>query len=1636
MGEIWQPAVTESLEAYLNECLVSPQSDKCINARSTSPIQTFCIPAGEGAKCRQVRDALEDFLVASRCDRQCVLVALGGGVVGDLVGFVASTFLRGVRWVYVPTSLLSMVDSSVGGKTAINSAAGKNLFGSFYPAHLTLVSISFLGTLSVRELRNGFAEVVKSALLCGKTSFFDQVELLAPSLRSAESARRIPDSVWHEIILQSISLKMLLIQGDLTESQNGSRCLLNLGHTVGHALEYTYDLLHSSYERRSNAKFGCLGSTYTDTSYSDQVPSPDYLLHGEAVSIGLVAEGRISRRLGILQPSLLQRMQHVLTSCGLPITSPSSLFFEDHYEEFSFREKKHDSNLSRFISFLYRDKKNQNSEIKVVLLERLGMCCKSSPRYVSLDLILWSVNCTAWHVGIGQDIIPKEIHITPPGSKSISNRALAIAFLGGTKCTLHGLLYSVDTLLMIEALKKLSHFLQQHSTPKSDKKNSADSEQCSRVFTFPFRFHSLDDTITVQGHSPHDWSFDDFNMNAMSSSSLNLYVGNSGIVSRFLLPICLLYFSSWELGVAASDEDYREEICSRDVSTTIKSSKHRKGQNKNYSYTQITGCQRMNQCRPIFPLLKVLHDLGARFSCLEDGEYDSSSTNEPLDASRLHFPLRMYPSFDLQHRLESLQRTLDIDVSLSSQYLSSLLIVSPFLCNQPHTTPSPSPLLLRAFGFPNKLSHPLQHTSSSLSSMNLNTPAQHCTDEQQPHTPSPTPLPLPPPLPYVNMTLSVMRDFGFDITPTWDTPTQTLSYSIPTPSAYHSPGTYFIEPDATSASYWMALAVLHPCGPTVVIPGLGTASRTQGDLAFATTVLRPLGCEVRMEARKVVVSSNGGNGLRSNTGFCIDMGALSDTFMTAAVLLCGITRGSVVSNDEGFVSLVHRITGIASQRLKESNRIQAMVTELRKLGVHAQETDDGIDIHSKSFASMRQSQPIYCYGDHRIAMSFAILSCRIPGGLTIVDPWCVEKTYPEFWDHLNRIFHLSLKASGTDAIESSLSSSFVGLGDALGKPRGMKTCRVPEFRTPQNTVLHLVPYNNFIDLKNLRACVRVLCELNRTQGWNLLDLSESSWKLVTNEPNIFLNFKSELAKLPAQHPKVTQNVTLILCPPLFDSELWSSLLFRPADTSSNVSFFDSTLESVLRPVRQLSCSTLVLDDYGINHLSEKALSEMRKATSYEYLILGFSKSENSSVKCKSDFSIESNVNILERFLNFISSTKRWDSQCLRSSHMLSLTLPTYNFSSEQHLKRDFPRLVAGCDVVELRADLLEDSATGIQNVAKEIQYLRFLTPDLYLLFTVRSVQQGGKFVGTTEHYAKLISLALRYGCEFVDIEHASLSPQRFDDGNRDAFCILSLAQSYSLPQHFPLVTLIVGSYHDPSITFSELNILDVVFSLLQSGCDIVKIVLGLSRPSDQYRFQQLLSSVLHNRLPFLAVSSASGGALSRILGTILSPVTHELLPFPAASGQLTLHAMNQLRAQLGLTLPGTFYVVGDQISYSYSPTLHRTAFHVLGLPHSYHVVDCPDFDQAWGQLLEDPTFRGASITIPHKEKAFQMLRNVSPHAQIIGCINTIARKYGSVDEADAFYGENTDWVAIFRFLRHWHLQRCSGIIILPCEFLS
>ena len=270
------------------------------------------LPDGEAYKNTETLNLIYDALLKNRCERSTTLIGLGGGVIGDLTGFAAATYLRGVPFIQIPTTLLSQVDSSVGGKTGINHPLGKNMIGAFYQPKLVLADIDTLQTLPPRELSAGVAEVIKYGLI-RDADFFDWLEVNVRKLMALD------EGVTMYAIYRSCQNKAEVVAAD--EHETGERALLNLGHTFGHAIENAMG-------------YGVW-------------------LHGEAVAAGIILAADLSQRMGWLNAEQLSRIHALLSAANLPLNAPNL-------------------GTKKYLNLIANDKKVECGKIRLVLQQGIG----------------------------------------------------------------------------------------------------------------------------------------------------------------------------------------------------------------------------------------------------------------------------------------------------------------------------------------------------------------------------------------------------------------------------------------------------------------------------------------------------------------------------------------------------------------------------------------------------------------------------------------------------------------------------------------------------------------------------------------------------------------------------------------------------------------------------------------------------------------------------------------------------------------------------------------------------------------------------------------------------------------------------------------------------------------------------------------------------------------------------------------------------------------------------------------------------------------------------------------------------------------------------------------------------------------
>ncbi|KAL1881963.1 hypothetical protein VTK73DRAFT_3292 [Phialemonium thermophilum] len=791
--------------------------------------------------------------------------------------------------------------------------------------------------------------------------------------------------------------------------------------------------------------------------------------------------------------------------------------------------------------------------------------------------------------------------------------------------------------------------------------------------------------------------------------------------------------------------------------------------------------------------------------------------------------------------------------------------------------------------------------------------------------------------PYIDMTIAMMASFGVYVRAGEEN-----TYYIPQ-GVYKNPAEYTIESDASSATYPLAVAAI--TGTTCTVPNIGSKS-LQGDARFAKEVLLPMGCAVEQSDYSTTVTGPPIGSLKALGR--IDMETMTDAFLTASVL-AAVANGTT------------EITGIANQRVKECNRIAAMKDELAKFGVHCSELEDGIVVNGRPYKELlNPADGIFCYDDHRVAMSFSVLSLVSPQPVLILERECVGKTWPGWWDALSQSFHVYLegierqssKRKGPVNPHNTRSIFIIGMRGAGKTTAGAWMAKL--LKRP------------IIDLDK---------ELERREGLTIPDIIRGprGWEgFRTAELNLLKDVMTNQAEGHifscgggiVETPEARQLLTSY-------HKNGGIVLLVHRDT-------DRIVEYLMRDKSRPAYSENIRGVY------------LRRKPWFE---------ECSNFQYDSPYSgSEAPLDVPPDFRHFLSvmcgtSTHFEDVHKKKQSFFVSLTVP--NVSSALNI---IPRVVVGSDAVELRVDLLEDHTPEF--VANQIALLR-MSANVPIVFTVRTASQGGRFSdGDYELALQLYRTALRAGVEFLDLEMTM--PDRL---------IHAVTEAKGS-------TRIIASHHDPEGKLSWRNGGWVPFynKALQHG-DIIKLVGVAQEMKDNFALADFKArmTAAHDT-PIIALNMGSVGKLSRVLNGFMTPVSHPDLPSKAAPGQLSAAEIRQALALIGGLEPLSFYLFGKPISSSRSPALHNTLFRQTGLPHHYSLFETDNVEDV-RDLIRSPQFGGASVTIPLKLDIIPLLDEVTEAAKALGAVNTIVPVPSSIGGPQRLVGDNTDWMGMVSALR-------------------
>lgn len=796
--------------------------------------------------------------------------------------------------------------------------------------------------------------------------------------------------------------------------------------------------------------------------------------------------------------------------------------------------------------------------------------------------------------------------------------------------------------------------------------------------------------------------------------------------------------------------------------------------------------------------------------------------------------------------------------------------------------------------------------------------------------------------PYIDMTTAMMAQFGITVV---RSETEENTYHIPQ-GVYRNPAEYVIESDASSATYPLAVAAIS--GTTCTVPNIGSKS-LQGDARFAVEILRPMGCKVVQTDHSTTVTGPRPGQLKAIEE--VDMESMTDAFLTATVL-AAVAKGTT------------RIRGIANQRVKECNRILAMKDELAKFGVECRELEDGIEIDGKPATELKNpAGGVYCYDDHRVAMSFSVLSVIAPEPVLIQERECVSKTWPGWWDILSLSFNVQLAGKEVEGAHSKPKAASRQSDKSLFiiGMRGAGKTTASGWAAKILNRCHMD-----LDVELERTVGMTIPELIKAKGWEGFRAEELALlqRVMVEKPKGYVFACgggiveiAEARQLLSSYHKAGGIVLLV------HRDTDQVMEYLQIDKTRPAYVEDMMAVYVRRRPWFQECSNF---QYHSKDGGARSLSHARE-----------------------DFA---------RFISFIYGESTHFEEVKGKQHSFFVSLTTPDISSAADV---LPAVAVGSDAVEVRIDLLQDpeSKDGIPSLdflSVQIAHLRSIVP-LPLIFTVRTASQGGRFPDDKpEEALKLYRAAIRMGLEYIDLEIAMPDEilQSVTEGKGNS--------------------KIIASHHDPQgkLSWKNGSWIQHYNRALQYG-DIIKLVGTARAMEDNFALAKFKASMAAaHDVPLIAINMGAIGRLSRVLNGFMTPVSHQALPFKAAPGQLSAAEIRRGLSLLGEIEPRTFYLFGKPISASRSPALHNALFAQAGLPHEYVALET-DRAADLQRVIRSPSFGGASVTIPLKLDIIPLLDDTTEAARLVGAVNTILPTPG---RPGRLTGDNTDWLGMVHAL--------------------
>ncbi|KAL2160271.1 hypothetical protein VTH06DRAFT_1444 [Thermothelomyces fergusii] len=806
--------------------------------------------------------------------------------------------------------------------------------------------------------------------------------------------------------------------------------------------------------------------------------------------------------------------------------------------------------------------------------------------------------------------------------------------------------------------------------------------------------------------------------------------------------------------------------------------------------------------------------------------------------------------------------------------------------------------------------------------------------------------------PYIDMTIAMMASFGIKVERSSEDPN---TYHIPQ-GVYKNPADYVVESDASSATYPLAVAAI--TGTTCTIPNIGSAS-LQGDARFAVEVLRPMGCTVEQTETSTTVTGPPVGTLKAIEH--VDMEPMTDAFLTASVL-AAVASGTT------------RITGIANQRVKECNRIAAMKDQLAKFGVHCDELEDGIEVTGKPYQELQDpTDGVYCYDDHRVAMSFSVLATLAPHRVLILERECTAKTWPGWWDILSQAFKVHLTGEEDPTKKQVVQPSGSGTDRSIFVI-GMRGAGKSTAGRWMSEILQ-------------RPLVDLDAELERREGVTIPEIirGERGWEGFR---------KAELELLEDVIKNQPKGFIFSCGGGIVETEEARKLLTSYHQSGGLVLMVHRDTDQVVEYLTKDTSRPAYSENIREVYYRRKPWFEACSNFQYHSPHLDGSEALRGP---PADFA---------RFLSVVCGRSRHLEEVREKKHSFFVSLTVPNVSTALDI---IPQAVVGSDAVELRVDLLESYDPDF--VAQQVALLRSVAK-IPIVYTVRTVSQGGKFPDDDYELARrLYQTGLRTGVEYLDLEMTM-----------PAEILEAVTESKGF-------TRIIASHHDPQSKLSWKNGSWVPYynKALQYG-DVIKLVGMAGEVGDNFALTSFKAKMLAaHDTPIIALNMGPAGRLSRVLNGFMTPVTHPALPAKAAPGQLSATEIRQALALIGELEPKSFYLFGKPIGSSRSPALHNALFAAAGLPHHYSLFETDKASDVQ-DLIRAPHFGGASVTIPLKCDMRLLLDDISEAARAIGAVNTIIPVPSAAkgDKKPILLGDNTDWRGMVFALRSAGLASPPG----------